>query len=250
MMGGAAEGRPGMAVLLDISPTLAVRVRGGAEVADVARAPYFQLTRELASGRHAGPGRPPAPGAAVPGARAEALGQTPACCLRRRRASSPGSRRRRARRSSSSPGARCSACRWAVLQVSPVLAAFCPFPVPGGVIAGLLAHAGALWPVYSLPAFLGRAAGGGVLSSCSSSRAQRRAVRHPGAGHAARLRGGRGGGRGRGRRTDAWCSHRMSRASWAASNTLTGPRSRPLRYRELTCRRICWSPTTRSPSAR
>ena len=43
-----------------------------------------------------------------------------------------------------------------VLQISPVLAAFCPFPVPGGVVAGLLAHAGALWPVYALPAFLGQ----------------------------------------------------------------------------------------------
>src|SRR5262249_58704695 len=43
-----------------------------------------------------------------------------------------------------------------VLQISPVLASFCPFPVPGGVVAGLLAHAGALWPVYALAAFLGQ----------------------------------------------------------------------------------------------
>ena len=42
------------------------------------------------------------------------------------------------------------------VEISPVLAAFCPFPVPGGVIAGLLAHAGALWPVYALAAFLGQ----------------------------------------------------------------------------------------------
>src|SRR4029078_7067317 len=32
LMGGAAEARPGLAVLLDISPTVAVRVREGAEV--------------------------------------------------------------------------------------------------------------------------------------------------------------------------------------------------------------------------
>src|SRR5215831_14166272 len=45
LMGGAPERRPGLAVLLDTSPTMSVRVREGAEVADVAGAPHFQLTR-------------------------------------------------------------------------------------------------------------------------------------------------------------------------------------------------------------
>ena len=42
-----------------------------------------------------------------------------------------------------------------VLQVSTVGPAFCPFPVPGGVVAGMLAHGQALWPVYALPVFFG-----------------------------------------------------------------------------------------------
>ncbi len=157
LMGGAPERRPGLAVLLDTSPTLAVRVREGAEVADVAGAPHFELTRDLAQRI----------GTLVRGAlqhqgrlylelRAEALGQT--CML-------PAPPPRIVTWLEGTPG---PALLFEsgeelfgvplphVLQVSPVLATFCPFPVPGGVIAGLLAHAGALWPVYALPAFLGR----------------------------------------------------------------------------------------------
>lgn len=157
LMGGAPERRPGLAVLLDTSPTLAVRVREGAEVADVAGAPHFQLSRDLAQRI----------GALVRGAlqhqgrlylelRAEALGQT--CML-------PPPPPRIVTWLEGPPGealifesggALFAVPLAHVLQISPVLAAFCPFPVPGGVIAGLLAHAGALWPVYALPAFLGR----------------------------------------------------------------------------------------------
>lgn len=156
LMGGAPERRPGLAVLLDTSPTLAVRVREGAEVADVAGAPHFQLTRDLAQRI----------GTLVRGAlqhqgrlylelRAEALGQT---CMLPTPAprivtwiDSPQGPALLFESGSSTFGVPLTH----VLQISPVLAAFCPFPVPGGVIAGLLAHAGALWPVYGLPAFLG-----------------------------------------------------------------------------------------------
>jgi hypothetical protein len=157
LMGGAPERRPGLAVLVDTSPTLAVRVREGAEVADVAGAPHFQLTRDLAQRI----------GTLVRGAlqhqgrlylelRAEALGQT--CML-------PAPPPRVVTWLEGPPGpallfesggALFGVPLAQVLQISPVLAAFCPFPVPGGVIAGLLAHAGALWPVYALPAFLGQ----------------------------------------------------------------------------------------------
>ncbi len=157
LMGGAPERRPGLAVLLDTSPTLAVRVREGAEVADVAGAPHFQLSRDLAQQI----------GTLVRGAlqhqgrvylelRAETLGQT--CML-------PPPPPRIVTWLEGPPGdallfesggALFAVPLAHVLQISPVLAAFCPFPVPGGVIAGLLAHAGALWPVYALPAFLGR----------------------------------------------------------------------------------------------
>jgi hypothetical protein len=157
-MGGAPERRPGLAVLIDTSPTMAVRVREGAEVADVAGAPHFQLTRDLAQRI----------GVVVRGAlqhqgrlylelRAEALGQS--CML-----PSPPPRVVSWMEGPPGPallfesgGMLFGVPLPHVLQISPVLAAFCPFPVPGGVIAGLLAHAGTLWPVYALPAFLGQA---------------------------------------------------------------------------------------------
>jgi len=47
LMGGGPEQRPGLAVVLDSSPTRAVRVREGAEVADVSGDPHFQLTHDL-----------------------------------------------------------------------------------------------------------------------------------------------------------------------------------------------------------
>jgi len=158
LMGGAPERRPGLAVLIDTSPTMAVRVREGAEVADVAGAPHFQLTRDLAQRI----------GVVVRGAlqhqgrlylelRAEALGQS--CML-----PSPPPRIVNWLESPAGPALLFESGSMLfgvplphVLQISPVLAAFCPFPVPGGVIAGLLAHAGTLWPVYALPAFLGEA---------------------------------------------------------------------------------------------
>lgn len=156
LMGGAPERPPGLAVLLDTSPTIAVRVREGAVVADVAGAPHFQLTRDLAQRI----------GTVVRGAlqhqgrlylelRAEALGQAhllppppPRIVTWLEGPLGPALLFESAEALFAVPLAH-------VLQVSPVLAAFCPFPVPGGVIAGLLAHAQALWPVYSLPAFLG-----------------------------------------------------------------------------------------------
>jgi chemotaxis signal transduction protein len=157
LMGGAPERRPGLAVLLDTSPTLAVRVREGAEVADVAGAPHFQLTRDLAQRI----------GTLVRGAlqhqgrlylelRAEALGQTCMVPLPTPRIVTWLEALQGPALLFESGGTLFGVPLAQVLQISPVLAAFCPFPVPGGVIAGLLAHAGALWPVYALPAFLGQ----------------------------------------------------------------------------------------------
>ena len=157
LMGGVPERRPGLAVLLDTSPTMAVRVREGAEVADVAGAPHFQLTRDVAQRI----------GAVVRGAiqhqgrlylelRAEVLGQA-------RLLPPPAPRIVTWLEAPQGPALLFESGDTLfgvplqhVLQISPVLATFCRFPVPGGVIAGLLAHAGALWPVYALPAFLGQ----------------------------------------------------------------------------------------------
>lgn len=47
LMGGAPETRPGMAVVLDASPTLAIRVAKVREVQDTAAAPWLQLPRKL-----------------------------------------------------------------------------------------------------------------------------------------------------------------------------------------------------------
>src|SRR5262249_22114358 len=43
LLGGDAEERPGMALLLDVSPSLAIRVRRIIDVADVAKAPFLLL---------------------------------------------------------------------------------------------------------------------------------------------------------------------------------------------------------------
>ncbi len=58
-----------MVVVLDVSPTLAVRVRSVVEVADVARAPFFLLPAGLGDAAGpAEPGRDAPQGAALPGA--------------------------------------------------------------------------------------------------------------------------------------------------------------------------------------
>ncbi|MFP2932425.1 hypothetical protein ACLESO_46205 [Pyxidicoccus sp. 3LG] len=48
LLGGSPEEGPGMVVVLDVSPTLAVRVRSVVEVADVARAPVLPPAPGLA----------------------------------------------------------------------------------------------------------------------------------------------------------------------------------------------------------
>jgi chemotaxis signal transduction protein len=157
LMGGAPERRPGLAVVLDVSPTRAVRVREGAEVADVGGAPHFQLTRDLAA----------RVGELVRGAllhsgrlylelRADALGQS--CLL-----PAPPPRivtwleaaEGQPMLLFQSGGTVFALPLSQVLHISAVGPAFCPFPVPGGVVAGMLAHGQALWPVYALPGFFG-----------------------------------------------------------------------------------------------
>lgn len=50
LLGGPPQARPGMAVVLDVSPTLAVRVTRVIEVADVARDTLFRLPQGLSEG--------------------------------------------------------------------------------------------------------------------------------------------------------------------------------------------------------
>jgi chemotaxis signal transduction protein len=157
LMGGAPEQGPGLVVVLDVSPTRAVRVREGAEVADVGGAPHFQLTRDLAARI----------GELVRGAflhagrlylelRAEAIGRSsvlPAPPPRIVTWLDAGEGQPMLLFHSG--GSLFALPLSQVLHVSTVGPAFCPFPVPGGVVAGMLAHGQALWPVYALPVFFG-----------------------------------------------------------------------------------------------
>ena len=156
LMGGGPEQRPGLAVVLDSSPTRAVRVREGAEVADVSGDPHFQLTHDLGLRI----------GELVRGAlfhhgrlylelRPEAVGTISV-------ARAPQPRVVTWLDSTEAPMLLIESGQYrfllplsSVLQISPLSPAFCPFPVMGGVVAGVLAHGQALWPVYGLPAFLG-----------------------------------------------------------------------------------------------
>lgn len=156
LLGGEAEERPGMAVVLDVSPTLALRVARVVEVADVARDPFFLLPPGLG-------------GALTLLARGALLHQgqlylelTPEALQQR-------------------PGPACAPPREVLLLETPperalVLesqgrlygvplglvsqvvmgaAGFLPLPVARGPVAGLLPHGQVLWPICSVAGLLG-----------------------------------------------------------------------------------------------
>ncbi|QQR41920.1 chemotaxis protein CheW [Myxococcus xanthus] len=160
LLGGPPEEGPGMVVVLDVSPTLAVRVRSVVEVADVARAPFFLLPPGLADSL-----APLSRGAVLHKSRlyleliAEALPH---------------------RVGSMSPAVAARPVHWAeaapdralvfesqgrlfgvplglVSQVISRGEAFCVLPVPSGPVAGIFPHDQVLWPVCSVPALLGEA---------------------------------------------------------------------------------------------
>ncbi len=157
LVGGMEEERPGMAVVLDVSPTLAVRVRNVREVVDVARDPHFGLPPALARAMAFG-----TRGALLHAGQLfleldpDALPQQPT--------SRPGP--------PPSPVYLCEEVPdralvfesqgifWGlplpfVLQVVPRGEGFLPLPAPSGAIAGLFPHGQALWPVVSAPALIG-----------------------------------------------------------------------------------------------
>ena len=161
LLGGAPEPGPGMVVVLDVSPTLAVRVRSVVEVADVARTPFFLLP--------AGLGQTLAPlsrGAILYKERlyleliAESLPQHGV--LR-----APAAQQRPVRLLDSPPersltfesqGRLFGLPLGLVSQVVPWGESFSRLPVQSGAVAGVFPHAQVLWPIFSVPALLGATA--------------------------------------------------------------------------------------------
>lgn len=158
LLGGAPEPDVGMVVVLDVSPTLAVRVRSVVEVADVARAPFFLLPPGLADSlaplsrgavlhkdklyleliaealpHRVGPRASPAPPRPVHWAES-----VPERAL-----------------VFESQGRLFGVPLAFVSQVVERGEAFSVLPVQSGPVAGIFPHAQVLWPICSVPALLG-----------------------------------------------------------------------------------------------
>lgn len=161
LLGGAPEKGQGMVVVLDVSPTLAVRVRSVVEVADVAHAPFFLLPAGLGEalvplsrgavlhkerlyleliaeslpqrGVQRGPITPPRPVhlMEIPPERALVF---------------------------ESQGRLFGLPLSLVSQVVTRGEAFSRLPVQRGAVAGVFPHAQVLWPIFSVPAMLGGSA--------------------------------------------------------------------------------------------
>lgn len=157
LLGGPSEERPGMGVVLDVSPTLAVRVSRIVEVADVAPAPFFMLPPGLGESLAA-----IARGALLYGDRlyleliAEALPRQPL--------STTGAGGRAVHLLAEAPerglvfesqGVLYGLPLNMVSQVVSRTAAYCPMPSAIGPALGVLPHAQALWPIYSFAGMLG-----------------------------------------------------------------------------------------------
>lgn len=163
LLGGSAESRPGAGVVLDVSPTLAVRIRKVEEVADVAQAPLFLLPPALKTLI-----APRVRGAILYKERLylelgelDALGRHPIASHPARAESGP-------RSSLPSPpadralifesGGRLYGVGLPMVsQVVRATEAYCPFPLVHGPVCGVFPHAQSLWPVYSAPVLFGSA---------------------------------------------------------------------------------------------
>ncbi len=161
LLGGGPEVHPGIGIILDTSPTLAVRVRRVVEVADVAGEPLFLLPPDLAE----------VLGLLVRGAifhggtlylelMADALTRPPnlvpeiALARQVHLSEQPPDRGL----IFESEGRLFGIPLALVSQVVVATEAFCALPSPGGAVAGMFPHAQVLWPIYSVPGLLGRPA--------------------------------------------------------------------------------------------
>lgn len=158
LLGGVPEEVPGMVVVLDVSPTLAVRVRSVVEVADVARAPFFLLPSGLGDTL-----APLSRGAVLHKERlyleliAEALPQRMGPHLQAaptrpiHLVEAPPDRAL----VFESQGRLFGLPLGLVSQVVSRGEAFSNLPVQSGAVAGIFPHGQALWPIFSAPAMLG-----------------------------------------------------------------------------------------------
>jgi len=160
LLGGGPEPPPGIGVVLDVSPTLAVRVARIVEVADVARSPFFLL--------------PPGLGEALPVLVRGAILhgghlylELAAEALPHRAALRPPSLGRSIYVVDQAPDRALvfeSQQRLygiplpLVSQVVGTSEAFSPLPATTGPVAGLFPHAQVLWPIYSAAGLLGEEA--------------------------------------------------------------------------------------------
>lgn len=158
LLGGEREVRPGLAVVLDVSPTLAIRIKRVIEVADVARAQFFMLPPGLGEASAlllrgcllyndslyfelVAEALPHTVGATVIGAPMKPLyvqETTPDRAL-----------------IVESANQLYGIPLHFVSQVTRTGPSYCPLPGRGGPVAGLLPHNQALWPVFSFPGLLG-----------------------------------------------------------------------------------------------
>ncbi|HYI01396.1 chemotaxis protein CheW [Hyalangium sp.] len=161
LLGGAPETGTGMVVVLDVSPTLAVRVRSVVEVADVAHAPFFLLPAGLGEALV-----PLSRGAILHKERlyleliAESLPQR--AVLRSVAAPSKPVHLMESPPDRAlvfeSQGRLFGLPLSLVSQVVTRGESFSMLPVQRGAVAGVFPHAQVLWPVFSVPAMLGGSA--------------------------------------------------------------------------------------------
>ncbi|MBX5480292.1 MAG: defective in fruiting DifE [Myxococcaceae bacterium] len=159
LLSGALEPEdgPGMAVVLDVSPTLALRVRRVHEVADVARDRFF--------------GIPPALGEALAFVSRGAILHDHKLFLELKPEAIPHQPLKRLPPRMrpvflvdrppdralifESQGVLWGVPLTMVQQVVAATQAFLPLPVPSGPVAGLFPHDQLLWPIFSAPALIG-----------------------------------------------------------------------------------------------
>jgi len=160
LFGGDPEQRPGFALVFDVSPTLAVRIKRVIDVADAARAPFFLLP----------PGLGDSLALMIRGAvlRADQLYlELAAEMLSPRHLDPPALPQRRLCFSKASAekvlvfeteGRLYGMPLGFVSQIVPQGEGFCRLPFRKAPVVGLLPHAQSLWPVYSIAGMAGERA--------------------------------------------------------------------------------------------